>query len=153
MLVRVIVAASAAVLMVAGPAVADADPNDSDLYAWGYNAGGQLGDGTNVTAPSPVKVNTSGALAGKRIRSVSGGGDHSCAIAEGTVYCWGSNGAGRTALLLGVERLRAVGDRTAGSRQLLFPHSGRRHHGRPCEQNGDSRLRRVGRNLRYRFGR
>ena len=101
MLVRVIMAASAAVLMVAGPAVADADPNDSDLYAWGYNAGGQLGDGTNVTAPSPVKVNTSGALAGKRISSVSGGGGHSCAIAEGVVYCWGNNGAGQLGRVTG----------------------------------------------------
>ena len=93
MLVRVIVAGLVALFINAGPAVADT--NDSDLYAWGHNGSGQLGDGTNTARPAPVKVNTSGALAGKRIRSVSGGGSHSCVIAEGTVYCWGSNGQGQ----------------------------------------------------------
>lgn len=91
MLVRVIVAGLAALSMTAGPAAADADPNGSALYAWGANGAGQLGDGSTTGRPLPVKVDTEGALAGKRIQSVSGGGDHSCVIAEGTVYCWGSN--------------------------------------------------------------
>lgn len=93
MLVRVIVSVLGALLMTTAPA--SADTNDSDLYAWGANGAGQLGDGTNTGRPSPVKVNTSGALAGKRIQAVSGGGNHSCVIAEGTVYCWGSNNQGQ----------------------------------------------------------
>jgi len=93
MLLRVILAGLVALSVSAGPAAAD--PNDSDLYAWGANGAGQLGDGTNEGRQRPVKVNTSGVLAGKRIQSVSGGGYHSCVIAEGTVYCWGSNNQGQ----------------------------------------------------------
>lgn len=100
-LVRVMVAVLAAVSMAAGPVAADTDPNDSDLYAWGYNGEGQLGDGTKLSQPAPVRVNTSGELAGKRIRSVTGGGSHSCALAEGTVYCWGRNNDGQLGRVTG----------------------------------------------------
>jgi alpha-tubulin suppressor-like RCC1 family protein len=101
-LLRSIVTSLVAISMTAGPAAADSDLNDSDLYTWGNNSAGQLGDGTTTARPAPVRVNTSGALAGKRIQSVSGGGSHSCAIAEGAVYCWGRNNEGQLGRVTGV---------------------------------------------------
>ncbi len=58
------------------------------VRCWGYNADGQLGDGstTNRLAPVDVVGLSNGAL------SVVAGGNHSCAIAAaGAVRCWGSN--------------------------------------------------------------
>ena len=74
----------------------------SDLYCWGENLYGEIGDGTNSTPTNPeaIKVN----LGTSKVRSVSAGGmqnkgvSHTCAILEhGTtsanqgVWCWGDN--------------------------------------------------------------
>jgi Tfp pilus assembly protein PilX len=65
---------------------------DGKAYCWGYNYYGQHGTGsTNPTNASPVAVSTSGVLAGKTITSISVGERHSCAVADGTAYCWGYN--------------------------------------------------------------
>lgn len=51
------------------------------LFAWGNNSSGQLGDGTSFPRPSPVAVDQSGALAGKYITSIVSGGDHTIVLA------------------------------------------------------------------------
>jgi alpha-tubulin suppressor-like RCC1 family protein len=60
---------------------------------WGANDSGQLGDGTTVTRSTPVAV--TGALLGHTVTVVRASQSHSCALAEGTVYCWGYGGSGR----------------------------------------------------------
>ena len=66
--------------------------SDNQLYCWGWNASGQLGNNLTVNSPIPVTVINTGALAGKTILSVSNGADFTCAIAsDNRVYCWGSN--------------------------------------------------------------
>ena len=59
-----------------------------NLYCWGYNAYGQIGDGTTGSdRPTPTKIGASGAWA-----DVSAGLYHTCAVTTGkSLYCWGYN--------------------------------------------------------------
>ena len=63
-----------------------------EIYCWGDNRFGQLGDGTTTDRSSPVLV--SGGLG---FESVSAGALHTCARTKqlGVVYCWGYNGDGQ----------------------------------------------------------
>jgi len=63
------------------------------IYAWGANAGGQLGDGTRINRSAPVKV----ALPpwNPIATAIAGGGYHSLAITEDGVYTWGNNTFGQ----------------------------------------------------------
>lgn len=66
--------------------------SDGLVACWGYNANGQLGDGTTSASSVPVSVTTTGALAGKTIVEVQAGSDFSCSRAsDGTVACWSGN--------------------------------------------------------------
>jgi len=61
---------------------------DGTVWAWGYNASGQLGNGTTNTGAtsSPVQVGITGATA------ISTGGSHGLAVkGDGTVWAWGAN--------------------------------------------------------------
>ena len=61
------------------------------IECWGRNQWGTLGDGTNTNSSVPVSV----AGLGQPAVSVTGGGDHTCAIlADQAVKCWGYNGFG-----------------------------------------------------------
>jgi alpha-tubulin suppressor-like RCC1 family protein len=64
---------------------------DGTVRAWGWNAYGQLGDGTKIDSRIPVPVfGVSGAIA------IAGGYAHSLALlADGTVRAWGSNAFGQ----------------------------------------------------------
>jgi alpha-tubulin suppressor-like RCC1 family protein len=57
-----------------------------DIYCWGYNTYGQLGDGTRTTSASPVPF----AFGGLGLTSLHVGGQTTCGIdANGAAYCWG----------------------------------------------------------------
>jgi alpha-tubulin suppressor-like RCC1 family protein len=61
--------------------------NDGTVWAWGYNASGQLGDGSTVDRSAPVRVQ---GLSG--IIAISAGTYHSAALrSDGTVWTWGNN--------------------------------------------------------------
>jgi alpha-tubulin suppressor-like RCC1 family protein len=72
----------------------------STLHAWGYDAEGQLGDGTaGPTRPTPLAV-----PGGNQVIAASGDAFHSLALkADGTVIAWGSDTRGQ------------LGDGTIGS--------------------------------------
>ena len=62
-------------------------------HCWGYNANGQLGDGTTTDRPSPAAVagNTSFT---KLVTSPYG--EHRCGLTSaGSAYCWGTNWGGQ----------------------------------------------------------
>jgi len=64
--------------------------SDEQAYCWGWNNGGQLGNNSTADSAVPVAVSTGGALAGKTIKQISAGSNHTCAIAsDGQAYCWG----------------------------------------------------------------
>jgi alpha-tubulin suppressor-like RCC1 family protein len=59
-----------------------------ELYCWGGNRYGQVGDDTTVDRLSPTKV----ANLTEAITTVAAGGAHTCALsATGKLYCWGNN--------------------------------------------------------------
>jgi len=70
--------------------------SDNNVYCWGSNDKGRLGNNSTSDSSVPVAVSTSGALSGKTITSLSvNGGGHSCAIAsDNNAYCWGINSSG-----------------------------------------------------------
>ena len=63
---------------------------EGKVYCWGTNSYAQAGNGTNTTLTAPVAVDTSGALNGKTVKSISVGIEHACALdSNGAAYCWG----------------------------------------------------------------
>ena len=75
------------------------------VYGWGSNAEGEVGDGTTRERDIPVKVSLDGpigtagpgrAAAAARVVSLFAGGRHSLALlSSGTVLAWGDNSAGQ----------------------------------------------------------
>ena len=70
---------------------------DSTVWDWGDNALGQLGDNTTTTRTTPIQVHGVGNVGFlKGIISAAGGDSHTLGVKyDGTVYGWGSNGAGQ----------------------------------------------------------
>lgn len=59
------------------------------VYCWGYNDDGRLGDGTQVDQPVPVAVRTP---PNAYLAHVTVGRLHSCAMTgSGKAWCWGAN--------------------------------------------------------------
>ena len=64
---------------------------DGTVWGWGYNANGQLGNGTSFDSYTPVQVKGLSA-----VKSVAMGSGHTVALRnDGTVWTWGSNANGQ----------------------------------------------------------
>ena len=62
-----------------------------EVWCWGANEDGQLGDGSTVSSQVPRKVFVPGV-----VTALALGGRHSCALVDnGTVFCWGRNAEGQ----------------------------------------------------------
>jgi alpha-tubulin suppressor-like RCC1 family protein len=59
---------------------------DNSAYCWGWNASGELGDGTSTNRLVPTAV--SNAI---KFTSLAVGGAYSCGMNGDKVWCWGSN--------------------------------------------------------------
>jgi alpha-tubulin suppressor-like RCC1 family protein len=88
---RRLVAPAALLAALALLAPGSAAASSVSVGAWGYNASGQLGNGTTTLSRAPVAV---GGLAG--VTAVSAGAEHSLALlSNGTVMAWGNNRQGQ----------------------------------------------------------
>jgi alpha-tubulin suppressor-like RCC1 family protein len=66
-----------------------------DVYCWGLNTFGQVGDGTTTpgNAPRAYPVAVTGGL---KFSTIAAGGSLTCGLtAAGAAYCWGNNGNGQ----------------------------------------------------------
>jgi alpha-tubulin suppressor-like RCC1 family protein len=63
------------------------------VYAWGYGAGGTLGDGSTASSDTPVLVSVP---SGTSITQIAGGGSFAMALTSaGQVLAWGGGGSGQ----------------------------------------------------------
>lgn len=80
----------------AGSAFSLALTSDGQVFGWGYNEGGALGDGTLTNRLVPVAVDLTGAPAGAPVTAVSAGANFGLALtAFGRVLAWGDNDQGQ----------------------------------------------------------
>lgn len=70
-------------------AIVDDRAQHGAVYCWGYNAYGQLGDGTRTSRATPA---TPMDLPSRRAVQVAAGPRNTCVLFDdGAVYCWGEN--------------------------------------------------------------
>ena len=66
---------------------------NGEVFCWGDNRVGQLGDGTKTARPAPTKISVSG------VRALAAGGRNTCVInTSKKLKCWGDNGVGQLGL-------------------------------------------------------
>ena len=65
------------------------------LFCWGSDQYGQLGNGTTTgNQPRPVLVSPNGDFANSGVTHVDAGGEYTCAVEDGEVFCWGRRNVG-----------------------------------------------------------
>ncbi len=94
----------AATRIFAGENSACAIVTGGSAHCWGYNDGGQLGDGTKDGRQVATSVST--LTAG--VTDIAIGVGHACAVYQGQAWCWGQNGQGQLGDASETERLTPV---------------------------------------------
>lgn len=83
--------------------------SSNEVYCWGANSLGELGNGTTTDSRYPVKVDHSTGLAGKTLTEIVATESTACVVASGEVYCWGESNYGQLGIgVRGTTRTRPV---------------------------------------------
>src|SRR5450432_27661 len=115
----------------------------AELFCWGRDDQGQLGDSGSTDQPLPVAVGE-----GLKWKAVSAGGSHSCGLTtDGAAYCWGSSVAGQ----LGSDTLGTVPEpyRIQNAPPFVKISAGEKH---SCALTADGKLYCWGENLHGELG-
>lgn len=65
---------------------------EGEIFAWGKNSNGELGNGDFIESHEPVAVDMNGVLSNKRVIAITAGFDHSTALtSDGSLFTWGDN--------------------------------------------------------------
>lgn len=76
--------------------------SSNEVYCWGSNNRGQLGNGTTTGSLRPVKINHTN-LAGKTLSNLVATDKTACVIASGDLYCWGDSRYGQLGINVGIS--------------------------------------------------
>lgn len=121
--------------------------SDDQVYCWGYNNHGQLGNNSTTNSQVPVAVNTSGALSGKTVASIASGNYGVCAVAsDSNAYCWGLNDSGQLGIGLWTDSHVPVAVNTAGVLSGKTIHSIYLNYTQSCAVASDNEVYCWGRN-------
>ncbi|MBK6403464.1 MAG: hypothetical protein IPF74_16915 [Rhodocyclaceae bacterium] len=121
-----------------GPSHSCVRLTNGQLYCWGANWHGEIGDGTTVMRESPVVVTA----LGSSVTDVALGGNHSCARQRnGSVWCWGANIYGEVGDGTDIDRLSSVLVTGLGTAAIEIMAGG----SRSCGRFADGSLRCWGR--------
>lgn len=94
--------------------------DDGSVSCWGYNAQGQVGDGTLVDRVRPTAIELDD------VSSLSAGGRHTCAATDdGTLWCWGDDDFGQ--LGLGGGESQSTPQRVPGISNVVEVCAGQDH--------------------------
>ena len=101
-----------------------ANPESSfGQWAWGYNAFGELGNGTINNASGPAAIS---GITGLTI--IAGGELHTLAIkSDGTAWAWGSNGRGQLGNTLQLGGSTAIPEQVTGLTNVVALAAGVNH--------------------------
>jgi alpha-tubulin suppressor-like RCC1 family protein len=69
--------------------------NNKQVYCWGVNGSGQVGDGTTTNRRVATRVMVDATTPLGAATQLGVGGYHACALVSKQVYCWGDNGDGQ----------------------------------------------------------
>ena len=90
--------------------------SSNEVYCWGRNDYGQLGNGTTTPSLVPIKIDHSTGLAGKTLTAIALTESTACVIASGDVYCWGRSKFGELGIgVSSTTRTRPVRVSTIGA--------------------------------------
>lgn len=124
-----------------------ASGSDAKVYCWGYNRGGQLGNGNTTDQTVPVPVSKP---AGVTFTHLAAAGNHTCAQgSDDKVYCWGANNKGELGNGSTVQSSVPVAVSAAPGVILTKPTVGYRH---TCAQGSDTTMYCWGDNTKGQLG-
>ena len=117
-----------------------------DVYCWGDDADGQLGDGASTSGPAPTRVAFPMSV---NAVELAAGTAHACAILEdGTAWCWGKGDRGQ--LGNDVVAARALAPvQVSGITGAISIAGGAEH---SCTVTGDGRVHCWGSNSDWQLG-